>query len=66
MLQHRIQGHLAEKFRTKITNSWWKEVGENVLQHRVQGHLAEKLRTKITNSWWNEVGENVLQRMSIE
>ncbi len=59
----KVLGHLAVKLRTKITNGWWKEVGENMLQHRVQVHLAEKFRTKITNGWWNEVGENVLQRM---
>ncbi len=66
MDEHRVQGHLGEKFRTKITKVWWKEFGENMLQHRVQDQLAEKFRTNITNSWWNEVGENVLQWMRID
>ena len=37
--QYGVQANLAGKLRTKLTNGWWKEVGENMLQHRVQHRI---------------------------
>ena len=43
MDESKVLGHLAGKLRTKITNSWWNEVGENVLQWmRIDGSESHR------------------------